>query len=246
MWVLDLIKLVYGSIKDGKFWYLVAAAVICGIGYLVWILSSNIIETLLVCVVLFLVVQMFMLPKIIIRIIGDTHSRSENYRDKISPIIRYLLTRAIVEMEADRAFVTEGHNGSTSLTNVSFLYMDITYLETSVEHDWINFDYRNLSTSMFPCFHHIAENGYFIGDIEDLRKIDNKISRIIKSNGTEYLVAISLNDSHNRFIGTVVVTYLKRPDICETEIEHKANELANKLERILSVKLSDRELNAMM
>jgi hypothetical protein len=30
--------------------------------------------------------------------------------------------------------------------------MDITYLETAIEDDWLNFQYRNFSTTLYPGF----------------------------------------------------------------------------------------------
>lgn len=246
MWFIDLIKLVYNAATSGKISILIMSCLAVGLGYLIWHFTSNIAMVVLCCLGVVLVWQLFTLPNKIVKGIRDSHKDSEVYRDKVSPIIRYLLSKAIIDMDADRAFVTEGHNGSASLANMSFLYMDITYLETAVVKDWISFDYKNLSTSIFPCFHHIAEKGSFIGSIEDLEKIDNKISHIIRGNGTNYLVAISLNDKQNKCIGTLVVTYLNKPEVCCSDIEHKAMVLANKIERILSVKLSDKELSSMM
>lgn len=246
MWFIDLLKLVYTAMTEGKLSLLIMAAIVIGAGYLIWHFTANIPMVVLCCLGVILIWQLVCLPKRILAAIKGAHKDSECYRDKVSPIIRYLLSKAIIDMDADRAFITEGHNGSASLANMSFLYMDITYLETAVVKDWISFDYKNLSTSIFPCFHYIADKGSFIGSIEDLEKVDNKICHIIRGNGTNYLVAISLNDKQNKCIGTLVVTYLNKPEMSDGDIEHKAMELANKIERILSVKLSDKELSSMM
>lgn len=146
------------------------------------------------------------LPSLIKKAIAVDHCDSENYRDKISPIIRYLMNKTMLKLDANRSFMLEGHNGSASFTNLSFLYMDITYLETNVINDWISFDYRNLSTSLFPCFHYISKEGAFTGSIEELNNIDNKISHIIHGNGTKYLSVVSLNNPQNKCIGAIAVT----------------------------------------
>lgn len=246
MWFIDLLKLVYTAMTEGKFSMLIMAAIVIGAGYLIWHFTANVPMVILCCLGVILIWQLVCLPKRVLEAIRGAHKDSENYRDKVSPVIRYLLSKAIIDMDADRAFITEGHNGSASLSDMSFLYMDITYLETSVEKDWISFDYKNLSTGIYPCFHYVADKGSFVGSIEDLEKIDNKISHIIRGNSTQYLVAVSLNDKQNKCIGTLVVTYLSKPEMSDSDIEHKAMELANKIERILSVKLSDKELSSMM
>ena len=146
------------------------------------------------------------LPFIIKKVIASDHVDSEAYRDKISPIIRYLMNKTMSRLDADRSFVLEGHNGSTSLSNLSFLYMDITYLETNVLNDWISFDYRNLSTSIFPCFHYLSNEGVFTGTIEDMKVIDNKISHIIHGNGTNFMSIVSLNNAKNKCVGAIAVT----------------------------------------
>lgn len=186
------------------------------------------------------------LPGLIKKALAVDHIGSEAYRDKISPIIRYLMNRTMSKLDASRSFVLEGHNGSASFTNLSFLYMDITYLETNVQNDWISFDYRNLSTSIFPCFHYLGREGGFTGSLEELNNIDNKISHIISGNGTKFMSIVSLNNAQNKCIGAVAITWMDNPILDVKEIEKEVEHLAEKLERILTVRLSDKELNEMI
>lgn len=146
------------------------------------------------------------LPGLIKKAIEVDHVDSETYRNKISPIVRYLMNKTMLKLDANRSFVLEGHNGSANLANLSFLYMDITYLETNVSNDWISFDYRNLSTSIYPCFHYISREGGFIGSVEELNNIDNKITHIISGNGTKYMSVVSLNNAQNKCIGAIAIT----------------------------------------
>jgi hypothetical protein len=246
MWFIDLLKLIYEAVTDGKVKILLLIAASLGLSYGFWFFSKSIPDTALFTIGVCLVYCLIMLPSKIKAAISIDHGDSEDYRNKISPIVRYLLNKTILKLCASRSFVLEGHNGSANLANLSFLYMDITYLETSIENDWINFDYRNMSTGIFPCFNYLSREGSFIGSIEDLSKIDNKISHIVHSNGTEYMCIVSLNNAKNKCIGAVAITWTSKPILEDKEIEKEVEHLAEKLERILTIRLSDKELNEML
>lgn len=206
MWFIDLIKLIYEAVTSGKVKTLLAIAAGVGLTYGMWRFSKSIPDTAFFALGIGILYGLIYLPFIIKKVIASDHVDSEAYRDKISPIIRYLMNKTMSRLNADRSFVLEGHNGSTSLSNLSFLYMDITYLETNVLNDWISFDYRNLSTSIFPCFHYLSNEGVFTGSIEDMKVIDNKISHIIHGNGTNFMSIVSLNNAKNKCVGAIAVT----------------------------------------
>lgn len=238
--IVNVFKTVYDIVSGDKVVHGVISALIVALGYLIF----HFFGLTLACIVvgfssiIYLLVQ---LPKRI----GAGHAKSDKYRRLVNEIVRKEITKCLLSMKADRIFVTEGHNGTHSTANISFLYMDITYLETAVINDWINFDYRNISTSLFPCFDWIASNACFEGSIEDVVHIDNKIARVIRANGTNYLVAAGLFDAHNNCIGTLVVTFAEEP---ECKAYHVANvqSTANKLERLLTKQYTVKELESMI
>lgn len=246
MWFIDLLKLIYEAVTAGKIKTLLLIAGGIGLAYGMWHFSKSIPDTAFFVLGLGILWGLISLPSLIKKAIAVDHVDSETYRDKISPIIRYLINKTILKLDANRSFILEGHNGSSSFTNLSFLYMDITYLETNVPNDWISFDYRNLSTSLFPCFHYLSREGSFTGSVEELTNIDNKISHIITGNGTKYLSAVSLNNAQNKCVGAVAITWMEKPMLDLKEIEKEVEHLAEKLERILTVRLSDKELNEML
>lgn len=246
MWFIDLLKLIYEAVTAGKIKILLIIALSLGLSYGMWHFSKSIPDTAFFILGLGILFGLISLPFFIKKALAVDHCDSEEYRDKISPIIRYLMNKAISKLDANRSFVLEGHNGSTSLSNLSFLYMDITYLETNVSNDWISFDYRNLSTSIFPCFHYIGREGSFTGTLDELNNIDNKITHIVNGNGTKYMSVFSLNNPQNKCIGAIALTWMEKPAMCIKEIEKEVSHLAEKLERILTVRLSDKELNEML
>lgn len=246
MWFIDLLKLAYEAAVAGKLKTLLAIASVGGLAYGFWFFSNDIPNTAMFSVGVCLVYCIIVLPYNIRKVLEIGHEGSQDYRNKISPIVRYLLNKAILKLDASRSFVLEGHNGNANLANLSFLYMDITYLETSIQNDWISFDYKNMSTGIFPCFHYLSKEGKFTGDINSLSEIDNKISHIVHGNGTEYISIVSLNNAKNKCIGAIAITWTSKPNIEDKDIEKEISHLAEKLERILTVRLSDKELNDML
>lgn len=135
MWFIDLLKLIYEAATAGKIKTLLIAAIGLGLSYGMWHFSKNIPDTAFFVLGISILWGLFSLPGLIKNAIKVDHDSSEAYRDKISPIIRYLMNKTILKLDASRSFVLEGHNGSASLSNLSFLFMDVTYLETNVQND---------------------------------------------------------------------------------------------------------------
>lgn len=246
MWFIDLLKLIYDAVTAGKVKILLLIAVSLGLSYGMWHFSKSIPDTAFFVLGMGILWGLISLPGLIKNAIEVDHVDSEAYRNKISPIVRYLMNKTMLKLDANRSFVLEGHNGSANLSNLSFLYMDITYLETNVSNDWISFDYRNLSTSIYPCFHYISREGGFIGSVEELNNIDNKITHIISGNGTKYMSVVSLNNAQNKCIGAIAITWMDKPILDYKDISKEVEHLAEKLERILTVRLSDNELNEIL
>lgn len=246
MWFIDLLKLIYDAVTAGKVKILLLIAASLGLSYGMWHFSKSIPDTAFFVLGMGILWGLISLPGLIKKAIEVGHVDSEAYRNKISPIVRYLMNKTMLKLDANRSFVLEGHNGSANLANLSFLYMDITYLETNVSNDWISFDYRNLSTSIYPCFHYISREGGFIGSVEELNNIDNKITHIISGNGTKYMSVVSLNNAQNKCIGAIAITWMDKPILDYKDISKEVEHLAEKLERILTVRLSDKELNEIL
>ena len=244
MLLLNVFKTIYDFISNGKIIHGVVAALLVAVGYLIYHFFGMVLACVIVgfSAIIYLLLRM---PSVIAANAEKKHFKNDRYRRYVNDIVRRELLECLRTMGASRVFVTEGHNGTSSASNLSFLYMDITYLETAVLNDWITFDYRNISTSLFPCFDWIAQHITFEGTIEDLSSLDNKIARIVNSNGTNYLVATGLFDAHNNCIGTVVATYPEKPEDTNW-LQANLQRTANKLERLLTKQYSLKELEAML
>lgn len=241
--IFDAVKLIYGFFVSGKIWAGLVAVILSGIGYLLFMffepqIAVTIIVGLAICGLI------LCLPKLFASFGSVEHNRSNRYRRAVSRIIRNDLKKALDKLGGHRIFITEGHNGTSSLCDLAFLYMDITYLETKVPDDWINFEYRNLSVTIYPGFDWLAKHHTFAGTVDKLSTIDPRLARIIKSNGTNYLIASCMYNAHSECIGTVILTFAEEP---ENPISILADfqRVVNHIECLIDKRLSLKEVEKM-
>ena len=64
------------------------------------------------------------------------HTELIKRRIEVTPKIRSSLISLRHDTGADRAFILEAHNGGTNLTNLPFLYADLSYAEPQAEAGW--------------------------------------------------------------------------------------------------------------
>ena len=241
--ILDVFKLVYEFFVNGKIKAGLAAVVTVGIGYLLFKFFE--LETAIIILVgLAIIALLFNLPQLFAKWSDRTHNTSNRYRRTVSKIIRHDLKKALAKLGGHRIFVTEGHNGTSSLGDLAFLYMDITYLESVIEDDWLNFQYRNFSTTLYPGFDWLAKHSTFVGSVQKLKSVDQRLARIIESNGTNYLIATCLYNAHNECIGTVILTFPEEP-ACPMEKMADFQKVANKIERLIDKQWTLKEVEKM-
>jgi hypothetical protein len=110
------------------------------------------------------------------------------------------------EVDAERAFVMEFHNGRISLNGIPFLYLDMSYEKCTDGHTYVSDDYQNLNTSLYAFPSYMVEKCYFAGTMEELEEIDPKIAHRMLDNGVGYCAAILLKKNGN-LIGILGVSY---------------------------------------
>lgn len=241
--ILDVFKLVYEFFVNGKIKAGLATIVAVGIGYLLFTFFE-VEMAVMILVGLAIIALLCNLPQIFEKWNTRTHNMSNKYRRVVSKIIRHDLKKALAKLGGHRIFVTEGHNGTSSLGDLAFLYMDITYLESAIEDDWLNFQYRNFSTTLYPGFDWLAKHSTFVGSTDKIKSVDQRLARIIESNGTKYLIATCLYNAHNECIGTVILTFPEEP-ACPMEKMADFQKVANKIERLIDKQWTLKEVEKM-
>lgn len=134
------------------------------------------------------------------------HNEQINSRHNIKPLVTNLLKTVINEMDADRAFVLELHNGSNNTTGLPFIHCTMTYEETARNIEPIDEDYQNLSLTRFKFPEYLHKHDLWFGTIEQFEQIDKKIASRMKHNGVTYLVITTIR-SEEIEIGYFGFTY---------------------------------------
>lgn len=207
----------------------------------------NILESCLIIILFSLTMAIAFNPKetinqimeIVHTVEQDKHSAEEEIRKAINPIISSILDKAIIDMNCDRAFIMEGHNGKSSSSGLGFYYVDMTYESCRINdiNESIYWQYTNMPTSIFPFFDYLDTNRYFYGSVEELSVIDPKIAQKIKSNHTNFIVTVEIPKeiAANSFIGILGFSYKEPPTKSQAEIKNYMLEVRRKLRILLSL-----------
>lgn len=134
------------------------------------------------------------------------HSAALEYRKKINPKIELQLSELLINTGANRAFVMEMHNGTSNVSGLPFYYGEMTYEKVTPNVVHIDEDYKNLNLSRFSFAYYLDEHNSWHGNLEDLAKIDNKLSMRMKSNDVSYII-IECIHGLDKPVGFLGVTY---------------------------------------
>lgn len=136
----------------------------------------------------------------------EAHDRAMSIRQQAKPKIDDMLEYTLNKTDCDRVFVIEMHNGTNNTAGLPFVYGEMTYetVRNGVTH--IDEDYTNLNLSRFSFPSYINQRHYWMGSIEELRKIDAKMAQRLASNDVTYLAIIDIHGVKNE-LGFFGITY---------------------------------------
>ena len=134
------------------------------------------------------------------------HNEQMQIRRDIKPLVSDLLKNTLNEMDADRAFIFELHNGSNNTAGLPFIHCTMTYEETARNIEPIDEDYQNLSLTRFSFPEYLHKHDLWFGTIDEFEAIDKKIASRMRNNGATYLVITTIR-SENSEIGYFGFTY---------------------------------------
>jgi hypothetical protein len=134
------------------------------------------------------------------------HTEKIKVRESIKPKISAILKETLHNLNADRAFVLELHNGSNNTSGLPFIHCSMTYEEVSKGIEPVDEDYQNLSLSRFSFPEYLHENDFWLGTVDEFAEVDAKVSSRMKGNGTSYLVITTIRTGDNE-LGYYGFTY---------------------------------------
>ena len=147
------------------------------------------------------------------KVMEEKHTESVMRRLNNEPKIRENLIELKNELNADRVYVLETHNGGTNLAGLPFLYVDLTYAEPRTSLSWLENEYKNVRLSRYPWASALYENNFWGAPVEDLESLDPELYHRLKSEDVEYMAAIMMYGTYNPsgVIGVVYTDKSKAP-----------------------------------
>lgn len=161
------------------------------------------------------------------------HDLALEKRQHIKPEVDRILASALSSLNADRVFVIEMHNGTNNVSGLPFLYGEMTYESVADGISHIDDDYMNFSLSRFSFPTYIEKKHVWVGSIDELSELDDKLAKRLLSNDVTYLAITHIHGIKNE-LGYFGVTYCNGKTPKEKdEIMVKLMEKTQKLSTLL-------------
>ncbi len=171
---------------------------------------QNIILTILVLFVVTVAAQFVFNPEGIIEkyeeINNKRHTEAVIKRLENEPEIRANLISLKNELQADRVYILETHNGGTNLAGLPFLYVDLTYAEPKSSLTWLESEYKNVRLSRYPWATELYQNSYYSEPVDCLKDLDPELYFRLTSENVSYMAAIMMYGKNNPS-GVIGVVY---------------------------------------
>ena len=158
---------------------------------------------------------------------------------ELNSIIDNQITHILEELEADRVWVAQFHNGGhfyptgKSIQKFSIFYEKYIPGISSIQHT-----FQNIPVSLFPkAMATLYTNGEL--SIPDFNREDYDLTSISKPFGTQSFYMIALEDLNDRFIGALAVSYNEEYKFTKEDwifIRQKAGVIGTLLDEYLNKK----------
>ena len=181
---------------------------------------QNILITLMMVFLVSVVGQLVFNPEGLVRrferIVSEQHTESVIKRLNNEPAIRQNLIALKAELNADRAYILETHNGGSNLAGLPFLYVDLTYAEPKSAYQWLESEYRNVRLSRYPWATELYQNNFYAEPVEYLEHLDPELYYRLKNEDAVYMAAIMMYGTYNPS-GVIGVVYTSKDNIPSKE-----------------------------
>jgi hypothetical protein len=136
----------------------------------------------------------------------EKHTESVLKRLNNEPKIRESIINLRSELDADRVYILETHNGGENLSSLPFLYVDLTYSEPRAYTSWMEEEYKNVRLSRYPWASEVYRSTYWSDNIENLDELDPELYFRLKNEGAVFMAVMMLYGTYNP-CGVVGVVY---------------------------------------
>lgn len=138
--------------------------------------------------------------------------------EKNNLIIQGEIESVLWRTGADRVLLLSYHNTKSSLTGVPYIYLTAIneYFADGIKP--VAEGYNSVKTSLYPMIGYLSSNGFFCGDIEELREIDKALAYRMEGNNAQHIAMLQIESDVP--LGVLVVSYTT--DVDES---HKCNDV---------------------
>ena len=144
----------------------------------------------------------------ITKIQTEEHNNLIETRLRSDTEINNILSKLLSTADADRAWLIELHNGSKNLgTGLPFLYgsMRMEEVRDSIFH--VDDEYSDFNLSKYKLIVKTLRDGFFYGNLEDVRLVDERLYYKFKANNVNEIALIVLYDCKETPIGLLGLSY---------------------------------------
>lgn len=152
-------------------------------------------------------------------------------RISIQSEIENILERACMELNCNRIWIVEMHNGTNNNIGLPFYYGAMTY-EISFTNDYVGEDYQQIILSRYTFPSYLKEHTLWFGSAEDFYKIDQRLGKRIIAHDVKY-IGICYISSYGTDIGYVGVSYTDKTPVDSNIIQRKLISLSQTFSSML-------------
>ena len=134
------------------------------------------------------------------------HTEAVAKRLNNEPKIREAVINLRSDLDADRVYILETHNGGENLSSLPFLYVDLTYAEPRSQAAWMEDEYKNVRLSRYPWASEVYKSTYWSDDIANLNELDPELYHRLTNEGAKFMAVMMLYGTYNP-CGVVGVVY---------------------------------------
>ena len=171
---------------------------------------QNILLTMMVLFLTVVVARLTFNPESVFNKMDEikqkAHTESVMKRLNNEPQIREAVINLRSELDADRVYILETHNGGENLASLPFLYVDLTYAEPRGQTAWMEEEYRNVRLSRYPWASEVFRQTYWSGTVEVLEELDPELYYRLKNEDVRFMASMMLYGTYNP-CGVVGVVY---------------------------------------
>ena len=198
---------------------------------------GNILTAVMLLFVTIIMGMVAFKPDIIVeqieRVRSEQHQRAVDKRIKADPEIRETINDLRIELGCDRVFIVEAHNGGSNLTNLPFLYVDMTYESVRNGELQLEDEYKNVRLQRYSFCTYLYNNNYFWGSVDDVTEIDPIFSYRLQGDNAKYIAVVAIYGQYN-LIGALGIEYTTSEPLDANTVRVAIYKRASKLAILLN------------